>query len=859
MMLRNQNSTTGGSHCQRLWIPLLVAFVAMCGFLWPLVHPERAATRLTPVEAASLPLTTMADLEVNLLGPKTVFAGEQITYTLVVQNKASDPAYDAVLIDTWVTNMAQDINTFWAYGVLPVFEGFHTNPPNAVISYTHQVNDANKRGEATWWLSPMMAGDSIEIVFTVTVPITLQPTLDNYLAAPLASNHRLLGPSTVENSFFAKVGEEIFSSNLSTVQVVAPLLLLTQSAIGEGTALNECRVGRLLTYTITIENVLSRADSWPATNLVVTKQLPVELHTGFVAASASVPGVTWTYSESIGTLVWQFMPTTVLTRGEKVYVYYTARVPADLSYNPRASYIETLGVPTGQLRARAALMPFREASLRSRHRVRILSPFDKQVATLSPPTHATTTFANRPVTYTLTYYSPISTTASTTFEDRLHDTFVFLHTAGGDLPTPVVNGPQLVWENVEVPGYGVISTTFVVSVTPETEVQAGGAACRYARYYNAITATTGLPPVPAYTGHNDNKLAELRVEPQLKVTKSVNPSSQMPGEEVTYQITVRNAGDTQIPAPIVITDVLPADFMFLRMGDNSPGDPLVDDKTLVWDSIPQLAPGDSFVFSFVAEVDGPIDAKVKNYAAADSTETPLCEISSAQVTILSPFVGDKFGESWNHETVMLGNNELPLVRQGDPLTYTASIYNRSPRTTYTITHFLDILDNESLAPKDRTGLVNSLDQSFEYLYTLPAPFVLDPDGQWEHTFGATMQGLGTGSLWCNNKEQIDKAKVEQLEGHVQFLMADGSVAFNPKKLAPIYVLPHVSMYQQAYPNPVAIGEVVTVVLTLRDNRTNPTVAVTGLDLQWTAPNDFTLLDANPAPTSSDVTSAFWSN
>jgi len=365
--------------------------------------------------------------------------------------------------------------------------------------------------------------------------------------------------------------------------------------------------------------------------------------------------------------------------------------------------------------------------------------------------------------------------------------------------------------------------------------------------------------MPAYIGHNDNKLAELRVEPQLKVTKSAAPSSQMPGEEVTYQITVRNTGDTQIPAPIVITDVLPADFMFLRMGDNSPGDPFVDDKTLVWDSIPQLAPGDSFVFSFVAEVDGPIDETVKNYVAADSTETPLCEIDSAPVTILSPFVGDKFGESWNHETVMLGNNELPLVRQGDPLTYTASIYNRSPRTTYTITHFLDILDDESLAAKDRTGLVNSLDQSFEYLYTLPAPFVLDPDGQWEHTFGATMRGLGTGSLWCNNKEQIDKAKVEQAKEHVLYLLTDNRFAFNPKKLAPVYVLPHVSMYQQAYPNPVAIGEVVTVVLTLRDNRTNPTIAVTGLDLQWTAPKDFTLLDANPVPTSSDETSASWSN
>ncbi|MFO7530274.1 MAG: hypothetical protein R6W86_15980, partial [Marinobacter sp.] len=290
-----------------------------------------------------------------------------------------------------------------------------------MVSFTHQVNNVYKRGEATWWLNPIMAGGSIEIVFTVTVPITLQPALDNYIAAPLPANLRVLGPSTLENSIFGSVGTQPpVPANLATAQVVAPLLLLTQSAQGEGAALNQARVGRLLTYTITIENVSTRADSWPATNLVITERLPIDVRAGLITATASEPGVTWTYSEATGMLVWQFMPTFVLTRGEKSYVYYTVRIPPNLAYNPPNKFLTVFGVPTGDLRARAALMPFREASLKANHQVLLLSPFNKTVATLSPPVAANYTFANRPITYTLTYYNPISTSTVMTLEDRMY-------------------------------------------------------------------------------------------------------------------------------------------------------------------------------------------------------------------------------------------------------------------------------------------------------------------------------------------------------------------------------------------------------------------------------------------------------
>ncbi len=844
------------------WLPWLMAVVTLGIFLWPLARPEFREPRPVLAEALPAPAAPLADLEVHQSGPQTVFAGDKITYTVTVLNRGGSTVSGVILTDTWVTNLLQDINTAWPYGVLARFDGYRVNPPGAVATFTQRVNNTFKRGEATWWLNPIVAGDSIEIVFTATVPITIQPTLDNYIAAPLPGSLRRLGPSTVENSVFASVGTEIFPADLATAQVVAPLLLLTQSATGEWAGANECRVGRLLTYTIKIENVLkdtiNRPDGWPATRLVITERLPIEVQSAFITATASAPNVMWTYVPASGTLVWRFDPTFVLTRGESTYVTYTVRVPPELSYNPtRRLYTR---VSTVDLRAHADLMPFRDPTLKADHSVLVLSPFAKSVKTVSPPVAATSTFPNRPITYTLTYYSPISVTAAMTLEDRMYATFIFSQTAGGDLPTPLVNGPRLLWTNVIVPGYGVITTSFVVTVPANTPITLGGTGCTAARYTNAVTATSTAFPVAAYVGHNNNKLAELTVEPQLKVTKSVAPASQLPGLRVIYTIKLQNVGNTALPAPIVVTDTLPSRFVYKGMeSDPPPGEPLVFGNTLVWTDVPTLPGGSTLIFSFKAEVDGAVGEKLKNKVEAYNLQTAYCKIEAADVTILSPFIIDKTAASWTGETVLLGSTSYPLVRQGDSLTYTPSIYNISPRTVYTITAFKDVLDSTSTPAANRTGLINPLTRGLEYSYTLPAPgYPLQPEALWSHVFTATMQGFGTTHAWCNDKERLANAKVEQAIGTVQFTVS-GTVAMNTKALAPIYVLPHVSLYQQVYPNPVAIGELVTVVVTLRDNRTDPITPVTGIHLQWNLPTGFTLVDTNPITDSSTATSAFWNN
>ena len=136
MMLQGLNSAAGNSHRQRLWIPLLIAFVAACGFVLPLAYPGRAASQLMPVaaqplsaalqslpvEAVPAPSAPAADLVVSQSGPQRVSAGDTMSYTIVVMNNGATSANGVVLTDTWTTNIYQDTEDYWPYGILATFQ-----------------------------------------------------------------------------------------------------------------------------------------------------------------------------------------------------------------------------------------------------------------------------------------------------------------------------------------------------------------------------------------------------------------------------------------------------------------------------------------------------------------------------------------------------------------------------------------------------------------------------------------------------------------------------------------------------------------------------------------------------------------
>lgn len=324
---------------------LVVVMALVAGALWltsALLTLPALGRAASPAPAALAPagsspagaalLADIPGLAIGLLGPERTFAGETVTYTVRVTNTSAAPISNIILTDTWTTDIPQD--EMWKRGVLAQFNGnYQVSPPNAVFSFTHSTSE--RQGIAAWRLNPLPAGQSVQIVLTMTTPLALQPAL-----AEDALWGRV-GRSLLNNSIAATVpGQGSEPAPLVTTMVVAPLLRLQQSAVAEVAPVNNCRVGRLVTYTFQIQNLaaegsLLRPDAWPAANLVFTVVLPSQLRGATPQWSSPVPGVVLTYSAATGKAAWHYPEAFILAPGDSTSIVLHARVPADATYNPK--------------------------------------------------------------------------------------------------------------------------------------------------------------------------------------------------------------------------------------------------------------------------------------------------------------------------------------------------------------------------------------------------------------------------------------------------------------------------------------------------------------------------------------------
>lgn len=840
------------------------------GLFLALISPMRGAA--APGMAA--PDATQASLRIIQKGTATVFAGEVATYTIAVTNTSDASVSGIELFDTWTTNAPQATkDIWWERGILAKFNGYVATPSDAVASFTQTIELLDERGEATWALYPLAAGESVEIVFSVTVPITLQPALKEHEPRTWSD----LGPSNIANSVVASVPgeEEDVAAPVVSAMVVGPLLSIDKMAEGEVAPEEHCRVGRLVTYTVRIENVTEedgdeRPDAVRASNLVVQETLPAQIQDSVIEVTADQTGVITGYDPTTGVLSWT-LPSD-LEPGAATTVTFIARVPRDTAYNPKVQYLENDKV---SLLAWADGMPVRPANANDRLETRILSPFDKIVTTGPPLDKPTTTYANRPVTYTLTFYNPlhdrdIVSEDALRLEDGLHNTFIFSETLLGP-PPDLVKGPYLRWDNVAVAANGAVTMSYLVDV-PAQILPSGRWNCADS-YANSVTATAGFASFGTYIGHDENQLAlpdenqlaVLDVDPEIELSKQVVPDSQIPGEVVTYTITLDNVGERDIPGPIVVTDVLPIDDVYGRYfsyqemvapteAPFTPTQVLSDGAVVVWGALPGLDVGASHTLIFRAVVDGVAHEKYYNDVWAYNAETGICPVVdewSTEVEVDTPFRINKFAQQ-------------SAVVQGELLAYEASILNISPRTLYTVTAFADDLSSVFFS--------DPADGDYVYSTTVMPPAPLPPGESWQHTFVVSTTGLpedtGLGTSWCEDRGE--GRDLQQDVGTVLFQVREPEMwRTNADKLrdSSVTITPHVSILQSATPNPVAVGELTTLTITLRDNRITPTTDITGITLEWELPSvwvgDFTLLATSPPTSSQDLTEDpplyYWSN
>ncbi len=773
----------------------LIGAVLLSLFLIGLVWAERS------VEAPTS--STQDALEIKMFSAEWIHVDEVLTYTIWVTNTSGAALNALYVTDTWSVNLPQNL---WSRDILPHFITYSANPPSAVTYFTHVHNLDYKRGEAYWHLGPLADGESVKLVLSVTVPITLEPALNEYEGGRV-------GPSSIENSLVVDPQVEAPSVAHNATMVRAPLVRVETEAVQEAAPSDKIRVGRLMTLTWTLSNLdyegtLPRPDTEDASHLKLYVLLPAQFINSIVATQADVADVATAINPATGWFTWTFPSDYLLATGEETHLTMTVRLPADTAYNPAGQKI-TFGRDDMLIDVAERLEP--EWSLVTIKRT-IVGPLDKVVQALYPPSGDDHTYPNRPITYTLTFYNPLQTALTgATLTDTLFPDFIFITQTAGSLPMPTGNGNTIQWDNVSIPANGMVTATFRVSVTAQTEPDA----CNGVRHYNAMTiAHSAFPNGGLYIGDNWNRTAQVVVDRQVYVKIVAEPSLQLPGELVTYTVTVGNYSSEQVNGPFVVTVTLPVSFTYYGMVSSAPpaAPTVISDHILVWDDVPSLPGGDKIEFSFQAIADGEQLARYKSLAELYSTRTRTCPYLGAEVKIDVPFRVNKIALT---DTVVMGED----------VGYQVFLHNVSPRNAYTLTYFEDILPAWTVDAADGDGA---------YTLTDGLPYEIGPNGEWSSpVFSATYVGGGLGTELCfasfNNRSIVQNA------GNLHFDIDGEGTFVNAENLASVSLLPQVSIDQEVWPNPVAYSHTQILTITLHDNRTKVLTDITGLKVHWEAP------------------------
>ncbi len=781
----------------------------------------------TPVDA---PASTPQDaLTVKMFSAEWIHVGDVLTYTIWVTNTSGSTLDEVFITDTWSVNLPQDL---WSRDILPHFITYTADPPSAVTFFTHVHNLDNKRGEVYWHLNPLSNGESVELVLSVTIPITLEPSLSEYEGGRV-------GPSSVENSLVVDPSVEAPSMAHNATMIRAPLVRVNTEAIQEVAPPDQIRVGRLMTLTWTLSNLdyegtLPRPDTEDATHLKFYVLLPAQFINSIVETEADVGGVATAINPATGWFTWTFPSDYVLASGEEAHLTMSVRLPADTAYNPAGQKI-TLNRDDMLIDVRERLEP--EWSLVTIKRT-IIGPLDKVVQALYPPSGNDHTYPNRPITYTLTFYNPLQTTLTgAVLTDTLFHDFVFITQTDGSLPMPTGNDHTIRWENFSIPANGILSATFLVSVTAQTEPDA----CNGIRHYNAMTiAHSAFPNGGLYIGNNWNRTAQVVVDRQIYVKIIANPSLQLPGELVTYTVTVGNYSPEQVNGPFIVTVTLPTSFTYYGMVSGAPpsAPSVISDHILVWDDVPSLPGGDKIEFSFQAIADGEQLLRYKSLAELYSPRTRTCPYLGAEVKIDVPFRANKVALT---DTVVMGED----------VGYQVTLYNISPRNAYTLTYFEDILPDWTVDAEDGDGA---------YTLTEGLPYEIAPNGEWNSPiFTATYVGGGLGSTLCF--ASFNGRTIYQNAGNLHFYIDGEGIFANDQRLASVSILPQVSIAQEVWPNPVAYSHTQVLTVTLHDNRTKVLTDITGLKVHWIAPTNegvtYRLAASTPPTTSQSGADYYW--
>ncbi|MFD2036718.1 hypothetical protein ACFSKL_18075, partial [Belliella marina] len=540
-----------------------------------------------PVESdpEDVDVETSADLDITkTAASSTVLAGENITYNITVNNAGPSNALDVTVSD-----------------VLPAGTGF--------VSASNGGTETG--GTVNWSLGTIAAGENIELTLVVSTAASLE-------AGTTISNIAVADSPTDEDGPVESDPEDV------DVETEAALNITKTAASSTVVA------GENISYTITVNN----AGPSDALDVTVSDMLPAG--TGFVSADNGG-------TETGGTVTWSLG---TIAAGESMELTLVVSTAASLEAGTTISNIAVVDSPTDE-----------DGPVES-------DPEDVTVETeaalsITKTASSATVLAGENIGYTITVGNAGPSDAlDVTVSDMLPAGTGFVSASNGGTET----GGTVNWSLGTIAAGESMELTLVVSTAASLEA---GTTISNIAVVDSPTDEDG--PV-----ESDPEDVTVETEAALNITKTAASSTVVAGENISYTITVGNAGPSDA-LDVTVSDMLPAGtgFVSASNGGTETG------GTVTW-SLGTIAAGESMELTLVVSTAASLEAgtTISNIAVADSPtdEDGPVESDPEDVTVETE-AALNITKTATSATVLAGEN----------ISYTITVGNAGPSDAEDVT------------------------------------------------------------------------------------------------------------------------------------------------------------------------------
>ena len=565
--------------------------------------------------------------------------GEMVTYTLRYTIPAGTAAYSPVLVDRMPDDITVlDLTYVSSYG--PIAE-----PPAPSVSAVSPAVASDGK-TVTWTLQTITNPTTSPYIYYISfqAKVNNDPAID---AGDMTINGVTLlwNDGTVTHS----------DSDDEPIAIVEPDI-----AINKISSDTTVEAGQLVTFTIAMDNLAPAATS-PLFDVTVTDTVCAFMDYVGVGLGTPLPASISGGGTDCLEVVWRPSVTnTGLYRvdvGGTVVYELIARVSDQIASGQTVrNEVETLGSSMpGEVTGE------RRDPTNPRYDDQDEVTLDTAAGTYHKSGVPVMATIGQPITYSLYFTVPARTRFySPVLTDVLPDGLTYRGTAGLNPPSPF--GPISVLDDTPLPGETTIQWLaddvdnstgtnmmyeMVFTATVDQAYAGGSPVSRGDVLENRYSIDWGRQPGGSDRTHNPFVTETIGiVEPQLTITKDVDPTVVEPGDAITYTVVIENAGNSTA-YDVPLTDTLPVGISFGGVVAPPGADPDVTINPIVWNEVGPIGVGASVIYIYTATVDPgvPEGASLSNvvtttYSSLDG-EVPgerryAPEDATSTVTVLAP-------------------------------------------------------------------------------------------------------------------------------------------------------------------------------------------------------------------------------